>query len=169
MSPPGRPKGEFPLGGTARSAKGAPIIPRRIAAWLSGVWAGLLLGVGFIAAPTGFAAAPAEVAGRIASRLFAQEADFSLALAVLLLLLLRQVARDAARMRLGSVFSTDMLLVLGTLFCTVAGTFAVQPMMAAAKAGQAAVSFSALHGVSAGLFALKALLVLALAWRLSAP
>jgi len=23
MSPPGRPKGEFPLGGTARSAKGA--------------------------------------------------------------------------------------------------------------------------------------------------
>ena len=25
MSPPGRPKGEFPLGGTARSAKGAPM------------------------------------------------------------------------------------------------------------------------------------------------
>ena len=29
MSPPGRPKGEFPLGGTARSAKGAPVSPRK--------------------------------------------------------------------------------------------------------------------------------------------
>jgi len=27
MSPPGRPKGEIPLGGTARSAKGAPPSP----------------------------------------------------------------------------------------------------------------------------------------------
>jgi hypothetical protein len=136
---------------------------------LSGLWAGLLLGVGFIAAPAGFATAPAEVAGRIASRLFAQEAYVSLALAVLLLLLLRRVARDAARMKLGSVFSADMLLVLGTLFCTVAGTFGVQTRMAAAKAGQAAsLSFGALHGVSAGLFGLKALLVLVLAWRLSA-
>jgi hypothetical protein len=25
VSPPGRPKGEFPLGGTARSAEGAPV------------------------------------------------------------------------------------------------------------------------------------------------
>jgi len=30
MSPPGRPKGEFPLGGTARSAKGAPITSQRL-------------------------------------------------------------------------------------------------------------------------------------------
>jgi hypothetical protein len=43
----------------------------------------------------------------------------------------------------------------------------VQPMMAAARAGQGTVSFMTLHAISAGLFVLKGLLVLALAWRLS--
>jgi hypothetical protein len=59
-------------------------------------------------------------------------------------------------------------LLLGTLFCTVAGSFAVQPMMAAARAGQGPVSFATLHAVSAALFVLKGVLVLVLAWRLSA-
>jgi hypothetical protein len=41
-------------------------------------------------------------------------------------------------------------------------------MMEAARAGQGAWSFGALHAVSSGFFALKGLLVLALAWRLGA-
>ena len=53
------------------------------------------------------------------------------------------------------------------MFCTVAGYFAIQPMMAAARAGQGVWSFAALHGASAGFFALKALLVCVLAWRLA--
>ena len=40
-------------------------------------------------------------------------------------------------------------------------------MMEAARAGQGPVSFGTLHAVSGGLFVLKGLLVLALAWRLS--
>ena len=43
----------------------------------------------------------------------------------------------------------------------------VLPMMAAARAGQGSLSFGALHGLSAGFFGLKGLLVLALAWRLT--
>ena len=58
-----------------------------------------------------------------------------------------------------------MLLVLGTLFCTVAGYFGVQPLMAAARAGQGTFSFGQLHGISFGLFGLKIVLVAALAWR----
>jgi hypothetical protein len=65
------------------------------------------------------------------------------------------------------VFSLNLVLLLGTLFCTIAGYFAVQPMVAAAKAGQSALSFKTLHAVSASLFVLKGLLVLGLAWRLS--
>jgi len=140
----------------------------RLAAWLSGLWAGVLLGIGAIAAPAGFAAAPREIAGSIAGRMFAQEAYLSLAMAVVMYLLLRRTARAKAAAGTGSVLSTDVLLVLGTLFCTVAGYFAVQPMMAAARLGQGAMSFGALHGFSAGLFALKGLLVLVLAWRLAA-
>jgi len=65
------------------------------------------------------------------------------------------------------VFGLNLVLLLGTLFCTIAGYFAVQPMVAAARAGQGTLSFGTLHAVSASLFALKGLLVLALAWRLS--
>jgi len=61
-----------------------------------------------------------------------------------------------------------MALALGTVFCTVAGYFAVQPMMTAARAGQGALSFGQLHAVSAVFFVAKGLLVLALAWRGSA-
>jgi hypothetical protein len=53
------------------------------------------------------------------------------------------------------------------LFCTVAGYFALQPMMAAARAGQGPWSFAALHVASTAFFSLKALLVLVLAWRVS--
>jgi hypothetical protein len=65
------------------------------------------------------------------------------------------------------VFSANLMLILGTLFCTVAGYFAVQPMMEAARAGQGSVSFGALHAVSSSFFVLKGLLVLTLAWRLT--
>ena len=140
----------------------------RFSAVLAGLWAGALLCIAAVAAPSAFAAlAPAD-AGRFVARVLTQEAYASLAVALLLFALERQRSRQAAASGSGSVLSTNTLLLMGTLFCTVAGHFAVQPMMAAARAGQGAWSFGALHAVSGGLFALKGLLVLALAWRLSA-
>jgi hypothetical protein len=128
----------------------------------------VLLGIGLIGAPAVFAVGLPEIAGRAVGRMFAHEAYLSLALGVLLLVLLRQQARSDAAAGAGSVFSTDLMLVLGTLFCTVAGYFAIQPMMAAARAGQGSVSFGTLHAISAGFFAVKGLLVLVLAWRRTA-
>ena len=140
----------------------------RWATWLAGLWAGVLWGLGLIGAPAVFSSAVPEIAGRIAGRMFTQEAFLSLGLAVVLFLVLRRQARAAAEAGGGSVLSTNMLLVLGTLFCTVAGHFALQPMITAAKVGQGALSFAALHGMSAGLYGLKAILVSVLAWRLAA-
>ena len=132
---------------------------------LAGLWAGVLLCLGAMAAPAAFATLVTADAARVAGRLFAQEAYLSLLVAVLLI-----VAERAGRAQgAGSVFGVNLQLLLGTLFCTVAGYFAVQPMMAAARAGQGPVSFAVLHGVSAALFCLKGLLVLVLAWRLSQP
>ena len=143
-------------------------VAARFAGLIAGLWAGVLAGIGAIAAPAAFAALAAPDAGRVVSRMFAQEAYLSLVVAVVLFAIERQRSRDAAATGTGSVFSVNLMLLLGTLFCTVAGYFAVQPMMVAARAGTVPVSFGALHAVSAGFFVLKVLLVLALAWRLTA-
>ena len=138
----------------------------RWAACIAGLWAGVLLGIGLIGAPAGFATSLPETAGRAVGRMFAQEAYLSLALALVMCLLLRR--RPQGQTEAGAVFSVNLMLTLGTLFCTVAGYFALQPMMAAARAGEGAVSFGTLHLLSAGFFALKTGLVVALAWRLTA-
>jgi len=139
---------------------------RRIGPLLAGLWAGALLCIAFIATPAPFAILAKADAGRVAGRILAQEAYLSVALAVAMFLLVRSQARRAATAGAGSALSAEVLLVLGALFCTIAGYFALQPMLEAARAGQGAFPFGALHGASVGFFALKTLLVLALAWRL---
>ncbi len=141
-------------------------LSQRIGELLAGLWAGALLCIAFIATPAPFATLTSADAGRVVGRIFAQEATLSLALALVMLLIVRAQSRSATGSGAGSVLGTDVLLVLGTIFCTVAGYFALQPMLEVARAGQGAFSFRALHGASMGFFALKALLVLALAWRL---
>ena len=140
----------------------------RFAALIAGLWAGILLCIGAIAAPAAFATLARPEAGRFVNRLFERDAYLSIGVAVVLFAIERQRSRDAAEVGTGSVFSANMMLLLGTLFCTVAGYFAVQPMMDAARAGQGALSFGMLHAISAGFFSLKGMLVLALAWRLNA-
>jgi len=141
---------------------------RRAAALLAGLWSGVILCIAAIGAPASFAIAPRDVAGQVAGQMFAREAYVGLGVALILLMAIRRRTRDDVEAGAGSVMSANMLLVLGALFCTVLGYFALQPMMAAAKVGQGVLSFGALHGISAVFFVLKGLLILALAWRLSA-
>lgn len=134
---------------------------RRSRTLLPGLWAGMLLCLGGLATPAPFAVLARETAGQVAGRMLAGEAYASLVLAVLFVLIERRV-RGAVRP------SADMLLALGALFCTIAGYFAVLPMMEAARAGQGSWSFAVLHAVSSGFFAFKGVLVLVLAWRVTA-
>ena len=138
---------------------------------LPGLWAGALLAVALVATPAPFALlAPAD-AGRVVSHILAHEAYLSLALGVVLLALERLAARstdtdtDTDTDEPGPTFSPGLLLALGALFCTVAGYFALQPMMAAAQAGQGPLSFGQLHALSAAFYFVKTGLVAALAWR----
>ena len=140
----------------------------RFAALIAGLWAGILLCIGAIAAPAAFATLARPEAGRFVNRLFEHDAYLSIGVAIVLFAIERQRGRDAATAGSGSVFTANLMLLLGTLFCTVAGYFAVQPMMDAARTGQGALSFGMLHSISAGFFLMKGLLVLALAWRLNA-
>ncbi len=134
---------------------------------LAAAWAGLMLCIGLLAAPAAFAVLSNEMAGRVVGRLFAGEAYVALAACALLFLVVRRQAARRAMAGTGSVMSAEVLLVLGASFCTVAGFFGIQPLMAAARAGQGSWSFGALHAASTVLFGLKGLLVLSLAWRLT--
>ena len=136
---------------------------------LPGLWAGVLLGIAAIAAPSVFATLERADAGHVVGRIFGQEAWLSLVLAVLLLAIERGRARTASEAGRGSVINTEMLLLLGTVFCTVAGYFALQPLMPAARAGQGPLSFGELHLLSMVFFLLKGLLLLVLAWRAAQP
>jgi hypothetical protein len=141
---------------------------RRVACALAGVWAGLMAGIGFVAAPTLFAQLGRADAGRVAGRLFLTDAYLGLAFGAVLLLLARQVAKADAE-RGGSRFSTEMILALAALFCIVAGHFGPQPMLEAARAGGGGASFAVLHGVASAFFVAKLALVAVLAWRLGRP
>ena len=137
----------------------------RLRSWLAGIWAGMVLTVAAVAAPSAFAVLERAQAGRYVGRLFSVEAYASLAIAVLLIMVERGQAERLAFAGRGSRFSLNLGLVLVALFSTVAGYFALQPIMEQARAGQAVMSFAALHGISSGFFALKALAVAVLAWR----
>jgi hypothetical protein len=137
----------------------------RLRRLLPGLWVGILVGVGGLATPALFAGLPVVDAGRIAGQIFAREAPASLALGAALLLLERRRSAASAVAAGGSQFSAELGLVLGALFCTVFGYYALVPQMAAARAGQGVLSFAALHIISSTLFAAKAVLVLVLAWR----
>jgi len=139
---------------------------RRVAAWLAGAWGGLIGAIGAVVAPVLFATLPRADAGRVAARLFAVEATIGICAGALLLLLTFQLARRAAEQG-ASRFSADMLLVLGALFCIVAGHYAIQPMMEARLRGEAGPSFAVLHGAASAFFLVKFLAIAALAWRLT--
>ncbi|WP_375212604.1 DUF4149 domain-containing protein [Aquabacterium sp.] len=141
----------------------------RLQSMLAGLWAGLLLAVGGVAAPSLFAALERQAAGIGAGQIFQVEARVSLAVAALLFVLERRRVRDLVESgQSASAMSATLLMALGALFLTVFGGFVLHPLIQAAKSGQpTTLSFAALHGISAALFWAKALLVLVLAWRLS--
>ncbi|MDC8784409.1 DUF4149 domain-containing protein [Roseateles koreensis] len=133
----------------------------RSRALLAALWAGMLLAVAFVAAPSAFAALDRAQAGLVVAQLFEKEAAISLGAALLLMLMDRRLVHGIG----SNALSAGFLLPAGAMFCTVAGYYALQPMMAAAKSGQGPWPFMALHAISLGFFGLKGLLVLLLAWR----
>ncbi len=137
----------------------------RLQALLAALWGGFLLCIAFVATPSAFAVLERGQAGAYVARVFAMEAQVSLALGLVLMLLERRLARDAAEAGLGrSQFSMRLVLPMVALFCTIAGYYGLQPLMADARMGAGVASFAALHGVSLAFFGVKGLAVLALAW-----
>ena len=143
------------------------MIAARCRRLLPGLWAGLLVCVALIAAPAPFATLSPADAGRVVARIFAQEAWLSLGMAALLLLLER-VLKPHPSAGQKRTLNVDERLILGTVACTALGYFGIQALLPAARTGQGVLTFGQLHLLSVVLFALKAALVLVLAWRTGA-
>lgn len=130
------------------------------------LWAGALWTVGYMVAPTLFAAlADRTLAGDLAGRLFALTGWVGLACGAYLVIYL--VARERWRAwRSGALW-----LVLAMLACTLASQFGIQPLLARLKAEawprevmQSVVRdrFAAWHGVSSVVYVIQSLLAAAL-------
>ena len=141
----------------------------RFQAWLAGLWAGMIVAVGGVAAPSLFMVLERELAGRGAGRIFTVEAKLSLAFAILIFVIERRRVRDLVEQGAQiSAMTANLLLVLAALFLTIFGEFVLHPMIEAAREGRpTALSFGALHGISAVMFWIRAVLVAWLAWRLT--
>lgn len=133
---------------------------------LPGIWFGLLLAIALIATPAASGTLDKASFGTVARAIFAREAPTSFILGLAILVIER---RDALARHVAtgvSQFSTEMTLAIAALFCTVAGYYGLQPMMEQARQGGAGtLTFVQLHAISLALFGVKALAVLALAWK----
>ena len=141
----------------------------RVGAGLAAAWAGAMASIGGMAAPALFQLLPRADAGRVAGRLFQVEATVGLGVGAILVLVALQLGRLRAEAGQGTRFGAELVLALAAVACIVVGHHALLPLFEAARAGQGSVSFGALHALSSGFFALRLVLVAALAWRLTAP
>jgi hypothetical protein len=129
---------------------------------LAGLWAGSLLTICGIAAPTAFAVLDDRgSAGAVAARLFEIATWLGVAFAVAIALLLYARPRGGRRL--------DAWLIAVTAGAPLASELALGPLMQSARAAGEMARFGALHGVAALLFAVACLGAIALAWRLSRP
>jgi hypothetical protein len=135
---------------------------KRYLTLLAGLWAGSLLTVCAIAAPTVFAVLDdRRMAGMVAGRLFEIATWLGAFLGLAIGLLLYVGRRGVPRL--------DGSLVALTAGAPLASELALGPLMQSARAAGDMARFGALHGVSALLFGLACLGALALAWRVSRP
>ncbi len=136
-------------------------------ALLAALWLGVLLCVAGIATPAPFALLDKADAGRVVARILSQEAALSVVMGAVMLILQRARSRHLAVASAARQFDASLALAAAAVFCTVAGYYAIQPLMVDARAGHGPLSFGQLHAISAAFYGLKVLLVAVLAVRLS--
>lgn len=142
--------------------------PRRWMLLSAACWLGMLLAVAGIATPAAFATLAPSDAGRVVARVLASEAAISVLAGAVLMALQRVTARRAAAGGSGPMqFDATLALPAAAVFCTVAGYYAIMPLMAQARAGTGSLGFAALHAISAAFYVARVVLVALLAWKLS--
>jgi len=152
----------------------SPALSERFFLILTGLWLGVILGVGYLVAPTIFAyMTDKQAAGMVAGEIFRNTAFLTLLVIVVLLILANRFVRSG----LAGYRSIRWFLLLILVFALV-GTFVIQPWMNQLKdsalAGGAPVmmsvhakTFGRLHGVSSLLFMAQAICGFWVFWQVA--
>lgn len=148
-------------------------MPQRVFLMMTGIWLGVILGVGYLVAPTLFASmSDKQMAGSVAGEIFKHTAMFTILMVTGLLIFSHLLFKRSALVKYRSISR----LLIFIMFCALLGSFVIQPWMNELKntALQSGVSvmtsehgklFGRLHGVSSILFLLEALLGLLVFWK----
>jgi hypothetical protein len=140
---------------------GDAVIAQRIAAVLLALWAGSLVTVCAVVAPTLFALLERSNAGQVAARLFFIETLIGVAVAIAVFIAQRAggvvLPRPAA-----------IAIIVGAL-APVSSEVILGPMMQAARSAGNMARFGALHGVSAVLFVIACVSAVLAVWFFNRP
>lgn len=138
----------------------AAVLMRRIAMILSACWAGSLITICGVVAPTLFAAlGDQSLAGTLAGRFFHISSWLSFAFA--------SAIASVIHLERGRVPRAEALLIALTAGGPLISEWILRPMMDAARTAGDMGRFGMLHGVSVMLFGVACLTALLLAWRLT--
>lgn len=149
-------------------------IAQRLFLFVSSLWVGSLITVGYLVAPTLFATlTDRQVAGMVAGAIFQVEAYVSLVLCVALLVLANLLVSRGLQ-----AYRAIRWILLAMLVCAALGSFVLMPWMENLREdallqgmpvmySPSASLFTTLHAISSSVFLLQSLLGLYLVWRLT--
>ncbi|HEY8540275.1 MAG TPA: DUF4149 domain-containing protein [Steroidobacteraceae bacterium] len=137
------------------------MIAYRTAAVLLALWAGSLLTVCALVAPTLFALLERSLAGRVAGRLFFAETVIGVVAAIGIF-----IAQRIGRFSLSRAATIGIVVAAGL---PLASEIVLSPLMQAARSAGDMARFGLLHGVSAVLFAGACAAALFALWNVSRP
>jgi len=137
------------------------LISQRIAAVLLALWAGSLVTVCAVVAPTLFALLERGSAGQVAARLFFIETVIGVVVAIAVL-----IAQKAG----GVVLPRPALIaIVIAALAPLSSELILGPMMQAARSAGDMARFGALHGVSAVLFVIACVSAVLAVWFFNRP
>jgi hypothetical protein len=149
-------------------------IAQRLFLFVSSLWVGSLITVGYLVAPTLFATlTDRQVAGMVAGAIFQVEAYVSLVLCVALLVLANLLVSRGLQ-----AYRAIRWILLAMLLCAAIGSFVLMPWMDKLREdallqgmpvmySASANLFATLHGIASSVFLVQSLLGIYLVWRLT--
>lgn len=147
---------------------------QRLFLMLTGIWLGIVLGVGYLVAPTLFMSmVDKQIAGQVAGEIFKHTAILTIVVTTLLLILANFFVKRGWKK-----YRPIRWILLLIILCALVGVGFIQPWMSQLKdsaqatgatvmASEYAQTFGRLHGVSSILFMVEALLGLVMFWKLT--